>query len=570
MEKIKLVIWDLDDTFWEGTLSEGTIKLDQSKVEIIRELTDRGIMNSICSKNDFENVKQVLKANNIWNHFVFPKINWNAKGEQIKWIIDSMQLRPINVLFIDDNHINLKEAEHYNPNINTKSPDFIDNILNHPAFKGKDDLIHSRLRQYKILEKKAIEKTKFQSNIEFLRSNKIQISIKPTTLDEVERVHELIDRSNQLNFTKIRSTKEVLKVNIERNDSHSIYLSDKYGDYGLVGFVCLINNQATHFVFSCRIMNLGVEQYLYKYFNKPQLCIKGEVASDLNLYTNQEIDWIINKTYKEETKSSTKKRTVLFKGGCDLSQMLHFLKAYKIDVIEETNFVENGVPIHAEHTDILLSKYNPKYSWIKILPESAFQTKIFDGKYDILVYSTLMDYTQYVYADEDDYKVPYGGYENTISNSQKFDDIFKKRFTNVFKKSQLISPDRFYDNLKAIRSKIPSHVPIIFLNGVELKSPIPQEKNALERHKLMNKKLSLFVERNENVFLCDLTKIVKSNNELTDNIRHYIPEVYMKISDYIVEIISNITNQEVKKSYGKSIEREFIGVLRNIKRAITK
>ena len=50
MEKIKLVIWDLDDTFWNGVLSEDKVTFNERNIEIVKTLTDRGIVNSICSK----------------------------------------------------------------------------------------------------------------------------------------------------------------------------------------------------------------------------------------------------------------------------------------------------------------------------------------------------------------------------------------------------------------------------------------------------------------------------------------------------------------------------------------
>ena len=47
----------MDDTFWKGTLSEGGIEFLPEMINFIEDLTLKGIMNSICSKNDFESVK---------------------------------------------------------------------------------------------------------------------------------------------------------------------------------------------------------------------------------------------------------------------------------------------------------------------------------------------------------------------------------------------------------------------------------------------------------------------------------------------------------------------------------
>jgi predicted enzyme involved in methoxymalonyl-ACP biosynthesis len=61
LTKIKLIIWDLDDTLWNGTLSEGGAQLPVEHSRLIADLTDAGIINSICSKNDLEPTKAELQ-----------------------------------------------------------------------------------------------------------------------------------------------------------------------------------------------------------------------------------------------------------------------------------------------------------------------------------------------------------------------------------------------------------------------------------------------------------------------------------------------------------------------------
>ena len=75
MEKIKLVIWDLDETFWKGTISDGEVEPIPENIEIVKKLTDRGIVNSICSKNDHEVAKNELIKEGVWDYFVFPSID---------------------------------------------------------------------------------------------------------------------------------------------------------------------------------------------------------------------------------------------------------------------------------------------------------------------------------------------------------------------------------------------------------------------------------------------------------------------------------------------------------------
>lgn len=57
-QKIKIVIWDLDETFWKGTFSEENIIAIPENIQLVKDLTDMGIVNAVCSKNDSEPVEK--------------------------------------------------------------------------------------------------------------------------------------------------------------------------------------------------------------------------------------------------------------------------------------------------------------------------------------------------------------------------------------------------------------------------------------------------------------------------------------------------------------------------------
>ena len=175
IKTIKLIIWDLDDTFWEGTLSEGGAKLSEEHAQLVKDLTDCGIINSICSKNEFEPTKSHLMELGIWDYFVFPSINWDSKGPQLKDKLDKMALRPVNVLFLDDNPSNLGEAKHFLPDIQTGTPDEIKELISQVATLEKKDLQHKRLKQYKVLEEKDTASKAYSSNEAFLYDSNIQV-----------------------------------------------------------------------------------------------------------------------------------------------------------------------------------------------------------------------------------------------------------------------------------------------------------------------------------------------------------------------------------------------------------
>ena len=222
--KIKLVIWDLDETFWSGVLSEGDIQVSERNIQLIRRLTDIGIVNSICSKNDLEPVKEKLEQIGILDQFVFLSVNWEPKGGRIKQLIEDMQLRSVNVLFIDDNPSNLQEAKFFCPELMTALPDEIPALIEESLCCEKKDIDHKRLQQYKILEEKHAQRKTFSSNEDFLYSSNIRVEFGEDCVENLDRIHDLVWRSNQINFTKVRSTKEELLELFGDKEADSVVL----------------------------------------------------------------------------------------------------------------------------------------------------------------------------------------------------------------------------------------------------------------------------------------------------------------------------------------------------------
>lgn len=335
-DKIKVVIWDLDDTLWKGILAEGDdVSLQQECVDIIKELNRRGIVNTICSKNDYVVAKNKLVELNIWDLFVFPTIAFLPKGEMINKLLKSMNLRAQNALFVDDNSLNLKEAEFYNSGLSTLCAQDVKSILENDFLKGKDDSALTRLKQYKQLEKKVEMRNTYVDNEAFLRESNICVEFIEVSESNFERLCELTERTNQLNFTKNRMKPDELRRLVSEVDTETklIKVTDNYGDYGLAGYYTIYNNKLIHFVFSCRIMSMGVEQFIYNYLGRPNLTVIGECASKLDFNP----DWIsiVEKSGNEQETDKALIWNILKPeselkifgiGACDLYHPIAFLQ----------------------------------------------------------------------------------------------------------------------------------------------------------------------------------------------------------------------------------------------------
>ena len=108
---VKLIVWDLDDTLWQGTLmNHDALLLREEFVDYIKETAKRGVVHSLCSKNDFEPTKAYICSLGLWDLFVFPSINWEEKGARVQKIMEQLQVDPTETIFIDDNASNLEDA----------------------------------------------------------------------------------------------------------------------------------------------------------------------------------------------------------------------------------------------------------------------------------------------------------------------------------------------------------------------------------------------------------------------------------------------------------------------------
>lgn len=81
-EKIRLVVCDLDKTFWHATLTEGGIRIRPDTCALVKELAARGNMSSIYSKNNLADVLAVLEREGVWDYFVFPSVSWEPKARR--------------------------------------------------------------------------------------------------------------------------------------------------------------------------------------------------------------------------------------------------------------------------------------------------------------------------------------------------------------------------------------------------------------------------------------------------------------------------------------------------------
>lgn len=573
-DKIKLIIWDLDDTFWDGTLSEGPITPIAENQELIKTLIDRGIVNMVCSKNDAVPAEAKLTELGVADFFVFNSINWLPKGQRIADRINEMGLRPVNCLFIDDNIQNLEEAKFCAEGIMTALPSEIEGIKEYFKSKPVSDIAHKRLKQYKVLETKAKAAAEFRDNTEFLFSSNIRVDIIYDCTPELDRLAELVLRTNQLNFTKRRDTKEEVEALINDPDCKTGYIKvrDNFGDYGITGFFAIKGGKCIHFLFSCRTIGQGVEQYVYATLGWPKLETIQPVIG--NVDQSDAPKWINQKSGLIEDCKKNDSVKILFKGACDLGQMAMYLDSDKI--IEEFTYIgkdrHNHIEFHNHSVNYLQFPFLDAVQRAQLLKlpfadAEMFNTQLYSQDVALVVVSTMIEPNLGIYRRKKD------GFEIAVlesrypltdsTNWQKyinheifdadnsFTEDFLKQFSRDFEFVGTLSPEQILANAKTLIKKVNPKTKICFILGPELEFKKETKEAYRGRHiqyAAINKLFREYAANDPKMLLLDTNEFVKEQSDFTDNINHWQRKVYYgmagKVNKYIAQITGTKTNRK--------------------------
>lgn len=255
---VKCVAWDLDDTVWEGTLAEGDkLRLNPGIKEQMLALEARGVVNSVISKNDYQSAIAVLKHFGLEELIVFPQISWGAKSLALRNLSKEMNISLGAIALIDDNEHERAEVERELPMVRTFAR------LGESEQYGIDNGLGAERRRYyrEEMQRRVLVRSEFDGDAEaFLKASELKVELSKITGANRDRCKELVNRTNQLTISGRRYGEQDFEDLLIRCESRAVSASDKYGDYGVVGFVAWSATKVEELVFSCRIAAKGVEE----------------------------------------------------------------------------------------------------------------------------------------------------------------------------------------------------------------------------------------------------------------------------------------------------------------------
>ncbi len=281
----KALIFDCDNTLWKGILGEDgfdNIRMFKEVQYLALELSKGGVVIGLCSKNNPEDVDAVLEKHQDMilrdKDIVIKKVNWNDKVSNLKAIAKELNIGLDSLVFVDDSNFEVNL-------INVELP--MVKVLQVPAKEYEYNLMIRNAMNYfynptqtaEDLEKVKMYKEQVQrvsaeqqiGNIEdYLKSLDLVITTYIDDIEQIGRISQMTQKTNQFNLTTKRYTEKDIECFIHDKNKTviAIGVNDKYGDNGIVG-LAIINyneNMATldTLLMSCRVLGRNIE---YKFMD---------------------------------------------------------------------------------------------------------------------------------------------------------------------------------------------------------------------------------------------------------------------------------------------------------------
>ncbi|PZH08631.1 hypothetical protein C1I97_15780 [Streptomyces sp. NTH33] len=264
---VKCLVWDLDNTLWQGTLLENDeVRLPDEIRELIVTLDSRGILQSIASKNDYDLAWSKLEELGVAEYFIVPRIGWGPKSEAVRAIAERLNFAHRTIAFIDDQPAERAEVAFRLPEVRCYAAEQLAELRDLPEFSPKAVTVDSRRRRqmYQAGIQREAEQVAFSGpDGEFLRSLDLVMQIDRASNEQLSRVEELTLRTSQMNATGVHYSDAALRGLLTDPDHEVLVttMSDRFGPHGAVGVLLLAMHPGTWHLkllaTSCRVVSFG-------------------------------------------------------------------------------------------------------------------------------------------------------------------------------------------------------------------------------------------------------------------------------------------------------------------------
>ncbi len=284
----KCLVLDCDNTLWGGIVGEDGVNgiligtehpgttYREFQLEVLN-LYHRGVILGLCSKNNHEDVLEVLRTRNDMvlreEHFAIMRINWQDKVTNLRDIAAELNIGLDSIVFADDSDFEISLVRESLPEVTTlhvpagRSYENRGLLLSGGWFDTHALTDEDRLRakMYRADAQRKDLAASITDMGDYLKSLEMHLTLASVTEAELDRAAQLCQRTNQVNLTTKRYSRDELATHMASPNSNLLLLrlSDRFGDYGIVGFCLIVHSGSVAnldtFLISCRALGRGVE-----------------------------------------------------------------------------------------------------------------------------------------------------------------------------------------------------------------------------------------------------------------------------------------------------------------------
>ncbi|MFF4102741.1 HAD-IIIC family phosphatase [Streptomyces sp. NPDC001903] len=239
--QVKCVVWDLDDTLWDGTLLEGDdLSVPEANRQLVRTLDEHGILQSVASRNEPDAAAEQLRAFGLDEYFLYPQVGWSAKSASLRAVAQELNISPESVLFVDDSEFERAEVAGALPGVRCMTRQELHALVAAGAVLPAQVTDDARRRRamYLAESRRRTHEVAFDGPAaEFLESLGMTLRVREASTADLARAAELTQRTHQLNTTGITFGQDEL-ASLIRDPGHRVLvaeLDDRFGTYGTIG-----------------------------------------------------------------------------------------------------------------------------------------------------------------------------------------------------------------------------------------------------------------------------------------------------------------------------------------------
>jgi FkbH-like protein len=289
----KVLVLDLDNTLWGGVVGDDGIdgieigdtsprgEAFKAFQAYVASLAARGVLLAVCSKNDPDRAAEVFVKHPEMvlrlSDFVSFKAGWGPKSESLRQMAAELDLGLDSFVFVDDSPAEIEIVRQFAPEVTTLllGPDpaghraqLEDCRLFEPRSLTAEDT--QRGAQYRRRAEQGAALASATDMDAYLRSLEMEGTLRSFRREDVPRIAQLINKSNQFNVTTRRRSEAEVAALVPTGDheapgeAFTLRLRDRFGDHGLVavviGAVLGSTFEIDTWLMSCRVLKRQVEE----------------------------------------------------------------------------------------------------------------------------------------------------------------------------------------------------------------------------------------------------------------------------------------------------------------------